>query len=205
MYRRLRLASLELEDVGLNHLSGPARLRRNLAGSANPEGLNAFAAVLEPVSFGDREDNQHTDAYTSLNRLVDAVVADPPARQEIAREVDAIVNHTPSSGAAAMHLRERFESWQHAAPRMEAWAVRSGRLSDAGERAHQLAALAQSGLEALAFLDMHTVPPAGWVDGQKAVIADAQKPSAFVRFVFLPSLQKLVETAASQSGASLTH
>jgi hexosaminidase len=199
MYRRLRLASLELEDVGLNHLSGPARLRRNLAGRGNPEALNVFAAALEPVSFGDREDNQHTDSYTSLDRLVDAVVADPPARQEIAREVDAVVTRAPGSNPAAaeMRLRERFESWQHAAPMMEAWAARSGRLSDVGNRARQLAALAQSGLEALAFLDVHTAPPAGWVDGQKTLLADAQKPSALVGFVFIPSLQRLVDAAAS--------
>jgi hexosaminidase len=205
MYRRLRLASLELEDVGLNHLSGPARLRRNLAGSGNPEALNVFASVLEPVNFGDREDNQHTDSFTSLDRLVDAVVADPPARQEIAREVDAVVHHASDAGAAALHLRERFESWQHAAPRMEAWAVRSGRLSDVGDRARQLAALARCGLEALAFLDMHTAPAAGWADAQKAVLAEAEKPSAFVRFVFLPSLQKLVETAGSRPAAPPTH
>src|SRR6266700_422310 len=91
MYRRLRLASLELEDVGLNHISGPQKLRRNLAGAAHPEALDVFASILEPVNFGDREDTQHTDSYTSLDRLVDAVVADPPARQSIARDVDAVI------------------------------------------------------------------------------------------------------------------
>ncbi len=200
MYRRLRLASLELEDVGLNHISGPEKLRRNIAGNANPEALDVFASVLEPISFGDREDAQHTDSYTSLNRLVDAVVADPPARQQIAHDVDAIVTQAPGSdaAAAASHLRQRFESWQQAAPVIQAWALRSGRLSDIADRARQLNALAQAGLEALAFLDTHTAPPAAWLDAQKAILADVDKPSALVRFVFLPSLQKLVDTAASQ-------
>jgi hexosaminidase len=203
MYRRLRLASLELEDVGLNHLSGPEKLRRDIAGNGHPEALDVFASVLEPVSFGDREDAQHTDAYTSLNRLVDAVVADPPARQQIAREVDALVDHAPgSSPPAAIHLRQRFESWQQAAPVIQAWALRSGRLSDVADRARQFNALAQTGLEALAYLDMHATPPAAWLDAQKAILADAQKPSAYFRFVFLPALQKLVETAASQPTAA---
>src|ERR1039458_10783489 len=30
MYRRLRIASLELEDVGLTQISGPEKLRRNI-------------------------------------------------------------------------------------------------------------------------------------------------------------------------------
>jgi hexosaminidase len=200
MYRRLRIASLELEDVGLTHISGPERLRRNLAGNAYPVALDVFASVLEPISFGDREDAQHTDSYTSLNRLVDAVVADPPARQEIAGEVDAVVTHSPDSAVAEMRLRQRFESWQQAAPFLETWALRSARLSDVADRARQLAALARSGLDALAYLDTQTAPPAGWVDAQKAISAEAEKPSSLVRFVFLPSLQKLVETAASQGG-----
>jgi hexosaminidase len=199
MYRRLRLASLELEDAGLTHISGPQKLRRNLNGSAHPETLDVLASVLEPVSFGERAEGQHTDAYTSLDRLVDAVVADPPSRQEIAREVDEFLAHGAGS-AAEVRLRKRFETWQQAAPFLEAWAARSGRLSDAGDRARQLGTLAESGLEALAFFDLHAAPPAGWAGGQKVAIEDAQKPAALVRFVFLPSLEKLVE-AAGQGAA----
>jgi hexosaminidase len=197
MYRRLRIASLELEDVGLAHRSGPQRLRRNLAGVMHPDALDLFASVIEPISFGDREDIQKTDSYTALNRLVDAVVADPPSRQEIARDVDAIVSRSSIAAAAVNRLRQRFESWQQAAPLLQTAALRSARMSDTADRARQLNALAQAGLEALAFIDAHTTPPADWADHQKATLADADKPSALIRFVFLPSLQKLVEAAAS--------
>jgi hexosaminidase len=199
MYRRMRATSLELEEVGLKHIVGPKKLRRSLAGSANPEALDTLATVIEPVSFSDREDTQRTDSYTSLNRLVDAVVADPAARQEIAREVDAVVNaHGAERAAAAMRLRHRFESWQEASPSLQALCQRSARLNDAADRARQLGQLARAGIEALAYLDSHTAPPAGWADQQMAVLADAQKPSALVKFVFLPDLEKLVKAAASR-------
>jgi hexosaminidase len=199
MYRRLRSASLELEDVGLNHIADPERLRRNLIGSAHPEALDVLAAVIEPHSFHIREDTQHTDALTSLDRLVDAVVPDPPARQEIAREVDAVVNRARGSDpqAAAMRLRRRFAAWEEAAPVLEAWTQRSSRLGDAGTRAKQLDDLGRIGLQALAFLDAHTTPPADWLDRATQSIADAQKPAALVRFVFLPSLEELVKRAAA--------
>lgn len=202
MYRRLRFASLELEDVGLNHIAGPEKIRRNLLGSLHPQALDVLASVIEPVSFGTREDTQHTDALTALDRLVDAVVPDPPSRQEIARDVDAIVNHRQGVGVAEIHLRQRFEAWQNAAPVLEAWAQRSSRLSDAGIRAHQLGQLAQTGLQALACIDTHTTPPDGWQDGALQTIADAQKPAALVRFVFLPSLEELVKSVAP---AATTH
>jgi hexosaminidase len=201
MYRRLHHTSLELEDVGLQHISGPARLRRNIAGSTHPEALDTLAAVIEPVNFGDREDTQHTDWYTSLDRLVDAVVADPPARQEIAREVDAVLHAQSHSERmiAEDHLRHRFDAWQHAAPELATEAQRNYRLNDIGDRARQLGQLAQAGIESLAWIDAHTAPPANWIPQQQAVLTDAQKPSALVQFVFLPDLQKLVEFAAGSA------
>jgi hexosaminidase len=199
MYRRLRLTSLELEDVGLTHISGPERLRRNLAGVRHPDALDTFASALEPVSFHERYQGQKTDAYTSLDRLVDAVVADPPARQEIARQVDALLDpsHPSMRMAATMELRRRFEQWQQIAPTLEAWSHRTPRLADTETRARQLGAMATVGLESLAFLEAHAPVAAGWKDTRMAVIADAEKPSALVRFVFLPELRKLVEAASA--------
>ncbi|WP_263353179.1 beta-N-acetylhexosaminidase [Acidicapsa acidisoli] len=199
MYRRLNFASMELEDVGLTHISGPEKLRRNLLGSRNPEPLDILASVTEPVSFHERYQGQHTDRLTSLDRLVDAVVADPPLRQEIANEVDAIISpsHTEDSERARIELRRRFAQWEQAAPILEAWARRSGRLSDTEIRARQLGALGQIGLESLAYLDTHTPAPSAWLDSKMATIADTEKPSALVRFVFLPSLRKLAQAASN--------
>jgi hexosaminidase len=201
MYRRLRLASLELEDVGLLHIIGPKRLRRNLWGSENPEPLDLLASVTEPISFGERYHLQRTDALTSLDRFVDAVVPDPPSRQQIARQVAAVVDasHRSEAQEAAMELRRRFIQWQQAAPGLIAMARVSPRLTDIDTRARQLEALATAGLESLAFLEAHATPPPDWQNGQNAVLEDAAKPSGLVRFTFLPSLQQLVNAAAQGS------
>lgn len=203
MYRRLRVVSLQLEDVGLTHISGPQKLRRNLMGNLDPEQLEVMAAVIEPVSFHDRYQGQKTDSLTTLDRLVDAVVADPPSRQAIAREVNAVIDpaHKADRAAAEMALRRRFMQWQQAAPVLEAWAHRSVRLSDIDTRAKQLGDLARAGLEALSYMDAHTAPPSGWQESRMALISDAEQPAALVRFVFLPDVRKLVEAAAKSGPA----
>jgi hexosaminidase len=199
MYRRLRRTSLELDSMGLEHISGPERMRRSLVESANPEMLNIWASVLEPVSFGERYDGQKTDAYTSLNRLVDAVVADPPSREEIAMAVDRLVEHpgSPDTRLVAERLRARFEAWQQASPWVTALSAWTPRLSDAGDRAAQLGALARVGLEALSYLEEGVSAPQGWQQAKVAVLDDAAKPSALVRWTMLPSLRKLVDAAGA--------
>jgi hypothetical protein len=44
---------------------------------------------------------------------------------------------------------------------------------------------------------MHAAAPAGWLDAGHAVLADADKPSGLVRFVFLPDMKRLVDAAGA--------
>jgi len=198
MYRRLRIASLELEDVGLMHIIGPKTLRRNLVASTDSETIDTFASTIEPVSFGERSDTQHTDALQSLDRMVDAVVADPPLRQQFAEEVNTLLTSTSAEARelAAQSLRHRFQQWQQISPAMQALALQSPRLNDIGPRAQQLGDLATTGLEALACLHAHVTPAPDWKQQKLTAITEAEKPSALIRFVFLPSLKQLIEAAA---------
>jgi hexosaminidase len=222
MYRRLRINSLKLEDVGLTHISAPEIMRRNLLLERHPEALEVLASVLEPVSFHERYQGQHTNGLTTLDRLVDAVVADPPSRQEIAGDVDALAEGvtvpspsdpklqmdlsgdvpsgaTPSPEVALDRLRQRFLSWQAAEPRLLEDVRETPRLSDAAIRAEQLGELAQVGISALTYLQTHTAPPAGWQGQQMSILDAAEQPSALVRFTFLHSMRRLV-LAAAQNG-----
>ncbi len=195
MYRRLGVTSLRLEDAGLTHITGPQKLRRNLAGSLHPEALDLFASVLEPVSFSDRYKGQHTSGLTPLDRLVDAVAPDPPSRHEIQAEVNGVTGHTPEFALSAETLEVRFRSWQNAVPELTALTSGSPRMNDATPRATQLGQLAGIGLEALAFLRTNERPPADWQTAQLQTITAAEAPVALVRFTFLPALRQLVSAA----------
>jgi len=218
MYERLRRVSLELEDVGLTHISGPERLRRNLAGSRHPEALEMLAAVTEPYSFSDRYNAQHTDRYTSLDRLVDAVVPDPPSRQEIAGDVVAIAGKPkpaqggsgpdtsgdvaegfgPRRGEAMANLRRRFAEWGQSTPALLELAAQTPRLNDMGRLALQLGELGAIGSQALAYLDARATPPESWNSHAQSVLDEATKGVALVHFTFLPSLRRLVAAANEQ-------
>jgi hexosaminidase len=199
MYTRLETISLQLETAGLTHISGPQKMLRNLASARNPLALATLASVLEPVSFHERYQSQHTDARTPLDRLVDAVVPDPASRFEIATQVAEVTSAVATGGDPALArqmLRERFQSWVDASRVLPNILNASPRMSDAAVRGRQLGQLGQAGLEALDHLHGASAPDA-WKAEQLQLIADAAKPVALVRFTFLPSLQKLVEAAVA--------
>jgi hexosaminidase len=223
MYQRLRVNSLRMEDLGLRHISGPQTVRRSLLLQPHPGALETFASVLEPVDFHERSRLQHTNGWTGLDRLVDAVVPDPPSRQQIAGDVDAIAGNVtvpapadaklaldvsgdvpqgkaPSSAAAFRRLRERFLSWQSALLPLLEDVQRTPRLSDAGLRVQQLGELASVGLSALNYLQSRTTPPPGWEAQQMSILDAASQPAALVRFTVLYSMRKLV-LAAAEAGA----
>ncbi|HEX6495865.1 MAG TPA: family 20 glycosylhydrolase [Acidobacteriaceae bacterium] len=199
MYRRLPGVSIELEQAGLKHITGPGMMRRSISGEVNPTALTTLAGVLEPVSFGERSETQHTDGHTPLDRLVDTVVPDPPSRFEIAQDVDAVLNKTADSTAAEARLTRRFMEWQEIAPLLATQMQANLRMSDAAIRATQLGELGKIGLQALLSLDPNNSAyggpklKAGNPQSQLAMIADAAKPAALVRFTFLDSLKKLVQ------------
>jgi hexosaminidase len=133
-----------------------------------------------------------------MNRMVDAVVEDPPSRQAIEQDVDAVIARGPDAKAAAQALRARFSSWQQAAPHLLALATSSKRFNDESDRSSQLGELGASGLEALGYLETHKTVPPEWKSSKLTLLMEAQKPSGLVKFDFVDAMRTLVDAAAAQ-------
>ncbi len=88
MYRRLEVASRQLELVGLTHRSSYTQMLERLAGSNSIEPLKALADVVEPVKNYERGRTRQYTQLTPLNRLVDAVRPESDAAREFAAMSD---------------------------------------------------------------------------------------------------------------------
>jgi len=193
MYRRLHVMSVRLEAFGLTHLTQQDVGLRALTGSMDIDALRVFASVLEPVSFDQRYQGQHTSQLTPLDRLVDAVRPDPPSRHEMEVLVRAFLEN-PSQHEAERHRQEAiFAAWTAAAPKVQQQVAASPLLAaDATERAQQFSQLAQIGSQAVEYLAGQRAAPAGWKQNSLDQLDAAQKPSGLVRFTVIESLRKLV-------------
>lgn len=192
MYRRLDAVSVQLEAMGLHHLTQEDASLRELAGTQHIDELRIFASVLEPVSFHERYDQQKTSQLTVLDRFVDAVRPDPPSRHEIERLTRNFLKapHTDVTGQEA--LNQWFETMADSVPAVERQMGQSPLLAEVNVRAKQLPNLARTGLEAVSFLSSGTKAPAGWKATKLAEIDAAKQPAGIVRFTFMDPITSLV-------------
>jgi len=195
MYRRLEPISLELESLGLKHLSSEGAGLRSLAGTEQIAPLRVFASAFEPVSFGERSSTQHTNQLTPLTGFVDAVRPDPPVRYQVEHAVAILAQspkgHSPEVDEARALLQQFFSSTGDSVPQVEAMMESSPRLAEMRVRADQLSQLATIGNQALKYLQQDNAP-ADWKRASLDTIATAKKPGALVRFHFLEPLTALV-------------
>jgi hexosaminidase len=199
MYRRLQVMSLRLDGIGIQHISEPQRMQRQIAGKiASPE-FSVLTSVLEPVSFHERGHLQHPDQLIPLNGLVDALVPDPPSGHDVAREVTEFLEDTATHERQRCDLEKLFRDWEETAPRLSVLMHSSPRLMGDSVRAQQLAELGTIGTEAMLYLETPSALPPGWRDSKLAEIAAIEEQKSLVRFTILDPLKQLVQAAGSES------
>ena len=191
MYRRLRVESLRLEALGLSHISAEDTGLRRLAGTTAIGPLRILTNVLEPVTWEQQGELQHTTQLTPLDDFVDALPPDPPSRHEMQVLVREYLANRDAETRA--RLDAMFGAWIAAGPQAQTLMAASPLLKDAEPRAQQLVDLGTAGQQALSYLDKHQAAPAGWTQTQLAMIDQAEKPVGLVRFTMLQPLRDLVK------------
>ncbi len=195
MYRRLQIMSLRLDALGLQQISGPQRMQRQLAGNMSSPEFRILASVLEPVSFGERYHLQHTDQLTPLDGLVDTVAPDPPSRHQFEQSVQELLADAPQHERRKACLEQQFRSWQQTAPALALLMHRSPRLAEYDPLAQQLAQLGAIGAEAIDYLHTPTDLPSGWKKSAFAQIDVIEKQKMLVRFTVVAPLKQLIQAA----------
>jgi hexosaminidase len=203
MYRRLDVMSVRLEELGLTHVSHTDMLLRRQAGSADISPFRALMQTVQPGTFDQRSDTQNTSQLTPMTHLVDAANPDPSYGREFAGQVNAFLADSPQHLIYADELAETFRRWRDLRLSAEPLMQRSPVLREAEPRFADLSQLGEAGLEAIMYLQSGMQPPSGWKEAKLAVVDEAAKPKAVLRFVVLDPVRQLI-VAASQAGGTAT-
>jgi hexosaminidase len=196
MYRRLAVISRQLEELGLTHERNyPVTLRR-LANSENIGPLRTLVSVIEPVKEYHRYQMRPQTMLSPLTGLVDAARPDSDAARQFAAMVDGFLSDAPRFRLYRSDVGDSLTRWRDAGIALGPMIDRAPALQEARPLAKNLADVAASGLEAIAYLSTGDAATAEWRDAQLAKLDEAAKPNAALELVVIPSLRKLVLAAA---------
>lgn len=203
MYRRLAPVSRRLDALGLEHVTGPRRLLRSLAGRTGGEDLEALALLARlsaPVEgLRWRKSDRRYTVRSPLTRFVDATVPDPARARRVRRRVDSLVEG-PGDGAAADSLRSELRSWAEAADRLRRLTDERASLREIAPLVERLADLSRRGREALDHLSSGEPAPPEWVAGAAPELREARRPVAGTGLQVTDAVARLVGHAAEGPG-----
>lgn len=203
MYRRLDRVNVELEEVGVRHLTNPNLMLRRLAGSEDTQLLRALLRFIEPQDAISRFDEpDHPDRLTPLISLRDIALPDAAGRREVGAMVDAFLHDAPNYSASRADLEREFTEWRGMPAALDALSAHAPLVRDAGPVAAKLAAVGAAGQEALGYLTRGETPPQAWVQSQLALLDDAAKPHAHLRVAVTPAVRQLVLAAGHREQAA---
>jgi hexosaminidase len=201
MYARLAIISQQLNNYGLEHNSSyPAMLSR-MTGEPDPLPLRVFGDVMQPPRLYAREEQRSYDAFTPLNRLVDAI----PPESDTARKFLDMVNRIVAGTATSEDWEQAQEwlvLWRDNDTQLQPLLARSELTQELTPVSTSLQHVSQAGLDAIGYLREHKSAPADWRTHQLAFLKTAEKPQAVLVDMIAPAVTKLVEATTGSSLAS---
>ena len=195
MYRRLKIISRQLEELGLTHSKNQAVMLRRLVQDEDTGPLQTLVSVVEPVKEYRRYQQRPQTMLSPLTGLVDAAQPDSEAAREFARLVDGLLSDAPRFELRSQEIQNTLTEWRNAGTELEAMIERSPALHEARPLAVDLSKLGMAGLEALSFLRKGVAPTTQWRDSLLATLDQAAQPKAALEFPIIPSVRELVVAA----------
>jgi hexosaminidase len=200
MYTRLRAVSLELESLGLAHISARDRMLQRMAGTADVAPLRVLADVVEPVKDYDRwsEDQKGPiDFHMPLNHLIDAAYPESDTAHQFADLVRQFIHSGYKDQAAETQIRTWLLLWRGNDAKARALLESSSLLEEDVAISQNLAMLGAAGLQALDYLDKGLLEPDLWRSQQAAVIEQAKKPVAGLLLQVTAPVEQLVQAVGN--------
>ena len=200
MYTRMEAESQRLEWVGLQHRSYYRPMLERLTGGEDTDSLRVLADVVQAPAGYEREGLHQQlvgHEYTSLEsftRLVDA--SHPESFSAV--HFNALATKAAAkqaSPAEIAELREIMTKWRDNDAKLRPQLQSSFLLKEAAALSENLASLANTGLQALDYIEKATKPPAEWASQSSSAVAATKKPVAELLIAVSPGIQRLVDGA----------
>jgi hexosaminidase len=189
MYRRLDIVATHLKHYGIRPDEVTQEMLARIAGPTDVQPLRILASTVEPPKGYDREGIVHNDAFTPLNRMIDAVPPESVTARHFKSLIDAVIAKTATPDQLA-EARALLTIWRDNDAAIQSAAPQSALMSDLPAVSTSLRGTAEIGLAAL---DADSLP-ADAKQKDIAFLEAASKPQGVLLNVIAPIVEQLVKS-----------
>lgn len=199
MYRRLRIISLQLEELGLTHKRNQDMMLRRLVRNDDIGPLKTLVSVVEPVKEYRRYQMRPQTMLSPLTGVIDAATPDAEGARKFSWMVKEFLADAPRYQLYRAELTQMLTDWQASGALLDPMIDRSPALKEIKPLTKGLVDLGEIGLEAISYLRLGTPPVREWREASGLRLDEAAKPQAALEFMVVPAVRQLV-TAAAEVG-----
>ena len=193
MYRRLKITSFHLEELGLTHEKNYPMMLRRLTGNRDISALKTLVDAIESVKTYNRNRQRTHYSYTPLTRVVDAARPDAEVARLFRNDVSDFLENGASDKSISGLLIQRLQLWAGNHEKLSAIIEASPILHEIRPMSENLSAVARVGLEALEMIQSGGKAGGEWQKHSATIIEQAGKPIAQTELVILPAIEALVQ------------
>jgi len=194
MYRRMNIISLQLEELGLKHLSYQAALLRRMARSDAVAPLKVLADTVEPLKRYERHEQTTYTSLSPFTRFVDACPPESMMARDFMVKIDRFLQTKDPS--LAQDLSALLVRWRDNHKVLQPTIHESPILKEIEPLSEALTLAAGIGIKAFDFIQSGQKSDQAWVDETAGALAEAKKPKAHAELAILPAIEKLVKASA---------
>lgn len=190
MHRRLQVTSIELEQLGLQHITMPNSILRGLAQSNDIKPLQVLTGVCQPLQgYSRNKGGRIYLSYSPYMLFADACNADPQDVYPFNKAVIAFLNGDVSQKKL---LETYLILWQQNHANFYSIMRKNPVLKEIEGHSIHLFVLATKGLEAMNYISTKTTPTADWVMKSKLAVSDARQPAGKTEIQIVNAVEKLI-------------
>ncbi len=197
MYRRLKVVSFHLEELGLQHIKNHNMMLRRLTNNNDISALSTFIDVVEPVKDYNRPlQRRDYTSYAPLSRVVDAATADAETARLFRNYVDDYISSDIHDVNKINAIKAKLEMWKNNHAQMTVLIQKSPILKEMESLSKDLRDISVIGLQALDNIQNKKSSGEDWLNESLEKLKEANQPRGQVELMIVSPIKKLVELSA---------
>ena len=198
MYSRLDYISYLLEQYGLTHISFQPVMLRRLTNYQPIKSLKILVDVIKPLEGYERADigkygGYILTQYSPYTLTVDAAIADPKPARDFNNLSDKFLKNQNASDAGKLKSELKLLSDNH--KKLLPVINNSPILKEIEPLSSNLSSLAQTGMDALSFIESRTVPKSEWKNKADIILKKSSISYGRLQIAILKGIKKLIKEA----------